>query len=111
MGAGLEALTAVICVLGLTGFLWWLLGRILRPLPGRGAFVLLQGRGEGADLEQTVRCFVWLRSLGMLNVPILIADLGLNARGREVALRLCTRWPGVILWPGADLNEYLLYTD
>lgn len=107
VGTVLETLAAVVCVLGLTGSLWWLLGRLLRPLPCGGACILLKGRGEGESLEQTVRGFLWLRGLGLLKVPILIADLGLNARGRETALRLCARWPEVILWPGEALCEYL----
>lgn len=107
MGYTLESITAVVCVLGLTGALWWLLGRMLRPLPRGSAFVLLRGRGDGHGLEQTVRGFVWLRGLGVLRVPILIADLGLNVRGREIALRLCARWPGVILWPVGELENYL----
>ena len=107
MGLTLEVLSAVLCVLGLVGLLWWLLGRILRPLPCGNAFVLLIGRGEGNELEQNVRGFLWLRSLGVLKSAILIADLGLDPRGREIALRLCARWPGVILWPVDDLMDYL----
>ena len=107
MGCAMEAAAATLCILGLTGALWWLLGRMLRPLPRGSAFVLLRGMGEGTGLEQTVRGFVWLRSLGVLNSPTLIADLGLNPRGREIALRLCARWPGVILWPGEDVIHYL----
>ena len=107
MGYMLESAAAVVCVLGLTGALWWLLGRMLRPVPRRSAFVLLRGRGDGTDLEQTVRGFMWLRGLGLLHAPILIADLGLDPRGREIALRLCARWPGVVLWPAEDLDNYL----
>lgn len=107
MRCAAEAAAATLCVLGLTGALWWLLGRILRPLPRGSAFVLLRGRGNGSGLEQTVRGFIWLRSLGLLHCTILIADLGLDNRGREIALRLCARWPGVILWPGEDLIHYL----
>lgn len=103
----LESLTAVACVLGLSAFLWWLLGRLLRPLPGGSAFVLIRGEGEGVSLEQTVRGFIWLRGLGLLHVPILIADMGLSPSGRELALHLCARWPGVILWPVGELEHYL----
>lgn len=110
MGLTLECLTAVVCVLGLVGFLWWLLGRILRPLPVGPAWVLLQGRGDGIGLEQTIRGFMWLRSLGVLKSPILIANVDLNREGYELALRLATRWPGVILWPAADLGDYLAHT-
>ena len=102
-----ETVAAVLCILGLTGALWWLVGRMLRPLPHGSAFVLLRGRGDGCGLEQTVRGFIWLRGLGLLQAPVLIADLGLTARGREIALRLCARWPGVILWPAEELVRYL----
>ena len=111
MGIVLEGLTATLCVLGLTGFFWWLLGRLLRPLPCGNAFILLRGRGEGEYLEQTVRGFLWLRSLGLVKSPILIADQGLSPRGREIALRLCARWPGIVLWPGEDLAQYITYED
>ncbi len=107
MGFILEVWSAALCVLGLTGLLWCLLGRLLRPLPCGSAYILLPGRGEGDHLEHTVRAFIWLRSLGMIQSPILIADLGLSLRGRELALRLCARWPGVLLWPVDDLMEYL----
>lgn len=110
MGYSLEVLTATLCVLGLTGFLWWLLGRLVRPLPGEAACILLLGRGDGAELESSVRGFIWLRSLGVVKVPILIADLGLEPTGREIALRLCARWPGVVLWPAEDLRDYLDHT-
>ena len=107
MGYMLESAAAVACVLGLTGALWWLLGRMLRPAPRGSAFVLLRGMGDGCGLEQTVWGFMWLRGLGLLCVPVLIADLGLDPRGREIALRLCARWPGVVLWPAGDLVNYL----
>lgn len=107
MGVALEAVTAVLCVLGLMGFLWWLMGRLVRPLPEQSACILLPGRGDGGDLEQSVRGFIWLRSLGLVKIPVVIADLGLAPEGREVALRLCARWPGVILWPGDYLRDYL----
>ena len=107
MESVLEILSAVLCILGLAGFIWWLAGRLLRPLPCGRACIVLQGRGEGAELEQSVRGFLWLRSLGLLKAPILIADLGLSSGGREIALRLCARWPGIVLWPAEELGEYL----
>ena len=41
-----------------------------------------------ADLEQTLRAFMCLRGLGLLDCPIIIADLGLTPKGWELALRL-----------------------
>lgn len=69
--------------------------------------LLHPGRGEGEDLEQTLRAFMWLRGLGLLDCPIIIADLGLTPKGWELALRLTARWPGVVLWPASDLPDYI----
>lgn len=105
-----EVVLVVLCVSGLAFFVWWLFGRLLRPIPGTDACALIPGRGEGEGLEQTVRAFVWLRSLGLLNCPIIIADINLTSDGWEVALRLASRWPCVVLWPVQDLPDYITRT-
>ena len=105
MGLLIEALLAGLCAAGLAFFAWWLFGRLLRPIPEQRVYALISGRGDGTDLEQSVRAFVWLRSLGLLHCPVLIADVDLTARGRDVALRLAARWPDVILWPADHLAE------
>ena len=48
-----DTLLAAVCVLGLALVAWWLFGRLFRPMPGQGVRVLIPGRGEGEDLEQT----------------------------------------------------------
>lgn len=110
MGELWDILLAVVCVLGLAFAGWWLFGLLLRPLPGREARVVLAGRGEGDGLEQQVRSFLWLRGLGLLRCPIVIADAGLTPAGWELALRLTARWPEVILWPASDLGDYISRT-
>ena len=110
MGVFWDALLAAACAAGLAFVGWWLFGLILRPLPGREAKIILPGRGEGTDLEQRLRTFIWLRSLGLLRCPVVIADVGLSPAGWELALRLTARWPEVILWPAADLGDYISRT-
>ena len=107
MGTFWDTLLALICALGLAFVLWWLFGLLLRPLPGEEAKVVLAGRGSGENLEQLVRSFLWLRGLGLLRCPIVIADTGLTPAGWELALRLTARWPEVILWPASDLGDYI----
>ena len=102
-----EILVTAVCVVGLAFLAWWLFGRLLRPIPEQRVYALISGRGDGTDLEQSVRAFVWLRSLGLLHCPIIIADVDLTARGWDVALRLTARWPGVVLWPASDLPDYI----
>lgn len=107
MSLWLETILATLCVLGLAGGAWWLLGRFLKPLSDEGAQVLLAGRKSGAGLEQTVRGFVWLRGLGILNCPIVIVDVDLDRRGRERAHGLAGRWPAVSVWPLAHVSYEL----
>ena len=45
--------------------------------------------------------------LGLLSCPVVIADVDLTPQGWELALRLTTRWPGVVLWPVSALEEYI----
>ncbi len=107
MGVFWDAVLAAACAAGLAFVGWWLFGLLLRPLPGRGARVVLPGRGEGEGLEQQVRSFLWLRGLGLLRCPIVIADAGLSPAGRDLASRLTARWPEVSLWPAEDLGDYI----
>lgn len=97
MNLVLETLAATICALGLFLFFWWLLGRTLRPVPEQAVRIVLAGRGDGADLKMTIRGFIYLRSLGLLNCPIMIVDIDLTPDGYETARRLTAHWPGVQL--------------
>lgn len=105
-----DVLLAIVCALGLALAGWWLLGLLLRPLPGRGTCLILPGHGGGEQLEQQVRACIWLRGLGLLSCPVVIADIDLTPQGWELALRLTARWPGVILWPVAELGDYIART-
>ena len=107
MGTFWDTLLAVGCVLGLAFVGWWLFGLLLRPLPGGGAKVVIPGRGDGKDLEQQLRSFLWLRGMGLLSCPLIVADVDLTPAGWELALHLAARWPEVILWPASDLGEYI----
>ena len=105
MGTFWDAALAVVCAAGLALLGWWLFGLLLRPLPGHGAYLVLPGRDEGEGLEQQVRACIWLRGLGLLSCPVVIADAGLTPQGWELALRLTARWPDVILWPAGGLED------
>lgn len=110
MGSFWDTFFALICVCCLAFIGWWLFGLLLRPLPGREAKVILSARGDGKELEHQIRSFIWLRSLGLLRCPILIANAGLTPAGWELALRLSVRWPEVVLWPAEDLGDYITRT-
>ena len=85
---------------------WWLLGTLLRPSARTGeVLAVIPGRGDGLRLEQTVRLWVWLLSLGLWSGEIVIADLDLTPAGRELALRLTLRWEQVVLRPADSLQD------
>ena len=108
MALAAEILLTAACAGGLTALLWWLFGRLLHPIPAQpGQVVFIPGRGMGDGLEQTLRAYIWLRSLGLLRCPILIADIDLTPEGQELARRMAARWPGVRLLPGEELAEYI----
>ena len=102
-----DGLWTAVCVMGLACLGWWLMGKLLCPVPSSGTWVVLEGKGEGDGLEQRVRAFFWLRSLGLLRCPVVIVDAGLDKRGREVAHRLALRWSGVVLWSEEVRDPYI----
>lgn len=104
---GRDILVALLAFAGAALLAVWLYGRLLRPLP-RGLFrVVVPGRGEGEGLEQAIRAVAWLKSLGLLNCTLVIADVDLTDGGRQLALHLADRWPGVVLWPARELNRLI----
>lgn len=107
VGVVTEVLLAGVCVLALAFLSWQMLSRLFRPEEGQPVCLLIPGRGEGEELEQWVRSLMWLRGLGVLSCPLVIADVDLTPDGWELALHLAARWPDVVLWPAGQLEEYL----
>ena len=110
MGTFWDILLAAVCACALAFAGWWLMGLLLRPLPGWSARIVITGRGEGEELEQQLRSFLWLRGMGLLRCPVVIADVDLTPAGWELALRLAARWPEIALWPASDLGDYIART-
>lgn len=107
MGNVLECLRMTLPIVGLFFGAWWLLGRLLCPLPAPGSRVVILGRGAGEEIESSVRAFQCLRSMGLLECPILIVDIDLTPEGRDAVQRLVCRWPEVELYPSDRLESYL----
>ena len=66
---------------------------------------MIPGRGGGETLERDLRALMWLRGLGLLCCTVAIVDSGLTPQGRELSLRLASRWPDVVLWPASSLGD------
>lgn len=104
---GRDILLAFFSMAGLLTAALWLYGWLLRTEFGPESWMLVPGHGSGEGLEQYVRRCVWLRSLGLLDSTIVVADVDLTPAGRELALHLTARWPDVILWPLEELPDYI----
>ena len=107
MRAFWEVVMAALAVLGLLSLSWLVLGRLLIPIGGRESVTLLPGTGDGETLEQALNGLVWLRDGGLLNGKILIADCGLTAAGKALAIALALRQPEVEVCPAARIAAYL----
>ncbi len=97
MGAFLELTGTVLAAAGLAVLLWWQVGRLLRPLPAPGVKIAVPGRGDGEQLEQTLRALYWLRGMGLLRGAIVIETEELTPAGRMLAAELVRRYPAAEL--------------
>ena len=98
----LEIIVAVLAAFGLGMAAWLLFGRMVTPIGVRGgapAAAVVRARGDGAGLEQTVDGLLWLSRSGWPALRIILADDGLTETGRQRALHLTERAPGVRYCP------------
>lgn len=107
MRAILEVILSLLAVAGLLSLSWLLLGQILTPAGNRETLSLIPGKGDGEDLEQSVRGLLWLRGGGLLTGSIVIVDCGLSPTGRAIAAALCLREPGVEICPLSEVSVYI----
>jgi len=107
MRAVLEVILSLLAVFGLLNLGWLLFGRILTPAGGRCCAVI-PGLGDGEDLEQAALSLLWLRGMGLLTGPILVADCGLSDAGLAVAEALKRREPAVQMCRPEELEDYLI---
>lgn len=106
----LEVIMSLLSVVGLLSIGWLCFGHFLTPAGNGQTVILLPGRGEGVDLEQTVAGLLWLRGSGLAEGRILIVDCGLSPAGEAAAQLLCGREPAVGLCPLEELETYIKRT-
>ncbi len=102
-----EAVLTLLAAMGLALLGGLVFGRLLHPIPGPEVWVMIPGRGGGETLERDLRALMWLRGLGLLGCTVAIVDSGLTPQGRELSLRLASRWPDVVLCPAGCLQEMM----
>lgn len=107
--AAFEVLLSLLAVFGLFSALWLLFRRALFARAGEEtrACAVVAAQGDGSGLEQTVKELLWLRLGGARHYTVLIADAGLDARGRAMAAALVNSLPEVVVCPMERLADYL----
>lgn len=102
----------ILCALAaavlLTG-VWLLCARFLLPVRSRDVYMVLAAKGSGKDLEQQCRAWLLLKNAGIIQRPLIIADLGLNNEGRCLA-RVLLQLDGEITLRSAEELPELLKT-
>lgn len=101
----LELVMILVTLAGGCCLLCALYGQMLQPDSAQGCWTVVWGRGAGEELEQRVRGLMWLHSCGLLHCTVVVADDGLNAVGRELAVRLAGRYPALVLCSRKELEQ------
>ena len=101
----MEAALVLMMVVGMCCIGCVLYCRILLPGKACDMWAVVWAQGAGEDLEQRVRCLMWLHSCGLLRCAVVIADAGLDEQGRDLAERLLERWPLLTLCSPQQLTH------
>ena len=97
-------------VFGAVVFILCVAGLFLLPLP-RGMITVWRIGGSCADLEHRVRAYAYLRRLGIVCAPLVLADCGLDQPSASFAQSIAKRFDGVVLIPAEDLELYIKMVD
>ena len=89
-----EILLAVFGVIGLAACVRFVWGLMIYPI--HSALILIPAQGDGQDLEHQLRGLQFLCDEGKLEgETILLADCGLTEEGRQAAMMLTRKYPGI----------------
>lgn len=82
-----ELLSVLLAAFGLVSLVWLAVGALLLPgvCPAR---MVVDARGSGEGLEQTVKALLWLRRTGLWWGEVVIEDCGLSREGEALARAL-----------------------
>ena len=82
-----QFLAVLLAAFGLVSLGWLALGALLLPgvCPAR---MVIEARGGGEGLEQSVKALLWLRRTGLWWGEVVIEDCGLSREGEALARAL-----------------------
>ena len=78
------------------------LALVLLPLRAKSLFTLYLAQNDCSDLEHTARSYLLLRRFGLLRLPLIVVDNGVNESGRALTEAVCGLDPAIVL---LDLRE------
>ena len=86
----LQFLAVLLAAFGLVSLGWLAVGALLLPgvCPAR---MVVDAKGDGGGLEQTVKALLWLRRAGLWWGEVVIKDCGLDVDGAALAQALAKR--------------------
>ena len=84
MGSVFQCLAVLLAAFGLVCLGWLAVGALLLPgvCPAR---MVVDAKGSGDGLEQTVKALLWLRRAGLWWGEVVIEDCGLDEAGSALA--------------------------
>ena len=83
----IQLIAVLLAAFGLVSLGWLALGALMLP-ETCAARMVVEARGGGDGLEQTVRALLWLRRSGLWRGDVVIEDCGLDEDGAELARAL-----------------------
>ena len=105
--AFLEISLSLLAALGLCALVWLCRGWLLEPEAGAARFyAVIPAGGDGGGLELAVKRLRWLRLGEAAPCDVVIADRGLDSRGRALAEALAAREAVVVLLGPEELTRY-----
>ncbi len=87
MGSIFELIAALLAAFGLVSLGWLAIGALLLP-PVCPARMVVEAKGSGDGLEQSVKAILWLRRTGLWWGDVVIEDCGLDREGVALARAL-----------------------
>ena len=93
---------------GVVLVIWCLLGALLHPVFDEEMVTYLPVRGNGDNVEQTVRAYAWLRSGRLSGGKLVLVDLGLDRQGLQRTAVICSRYDWVICCTETEAKNYIL---
>lgn len=102
-------LQVILCALAAAGLLlvvWCVVGRLLLPV-SRSLVSVYVLRGDGQELEQTVRAFEWLCESGLMAGTLVVVDCAQDEALTQLADDVCAHSRCARLCSCRELTELL----